>query len=102
MTANTRRIHQHWSVRDVVHRVLDAACIVGGSLAGLRLTGVPVGERHLMAAASAVIIFYLTAEISGMYRNWRGVSTEREILCAASTWGFSLLFLSALARIIRR
>ncbi len=80
----------------MVHRVLDAVCIVAGSLASLHLTGVPVGERHLMAAASAVVIYYLTAEISGMYRNWRGVSAEREMLCAASTWGFSLLLLSAL------
>lgn len=100
MTANPRRIQQYWSVRDVVHRVLDAACIVAGSLVGLRLSGVPAGERHLMAAAAAVVLYYLTAEISGMYRNWRGVSTEREVLCAAFTWGFTLLFLSATGFIV--
>ncbi len=33
-----------------------------------------------------MIVFYLVAEATGAYRNWRGTSTSRELSCTLITW----------------
>jgi putative colanic acid biosynthesis UDP-glucose lipid carrier transferase len=58
-------------------------------------------ELYLLAGAAAVVIFYLLSEISGMYRNWRGVSIEREILCVTMTWMATIPALLAAAVMTR-
>ncbi|MGY8770611.1 MAG: undecaprenyl-phosphate glucose phosphotransferase, partial [Pirellulales bacterium] len=39
-------------------------------------------------------LFYVVSQITGMYRKWSGVSTERELFCTALTWSISILGLS--------
>ncbi len=63
---------------------------------GLTSQGGRVDEFHLLAGAAATIIFYLMCEISGMYRNCRGVSIERELICAAISWAATIPALLAL------
>jgi putative colanic acid biosynthesis UDP-glucose lipid carrier transferase len=43
----------------------------------------------------------LIAEITGVYRSWRGISTDREILCSWLTWGATLLVLLAIGYVAR-
>ncbi len=97
MSANRRQIHQNWLARDLVHRILDAGCVLAGMAIGARLTLGPLTERQFAIGALAAILYFLTAEISGMYRNWRGVSVEREVTCAVFTWSFTWLFMMAAA-----
>jgi putative colanic acid biosynthesis UDP-glucose lipid carrier transferase len=86
MPASRPRIYQAWSLRDLVYRVADAAAIAAGLVVALRWTHTPVGETHVTAAAAAIVVHYLVAEANGMYRSWRTVSAEREILCTLVTW----------------
>ena len=44
----------------------------------------------MLSGTAAVIIYWLVSEFTGMYRNWRGVSSMREIMCALGTWTLTL------------
>jgi putative colanic acid biosynthesis UDP-glucose lipid carrier transferase len=96
MTASKPRIQPSWSLCDLLYQLLDVAGILFGMMLGLALHGRPVDEDHLLAGAAATIVFFLMCEISGMYRNWRGASIEREILCAAVSWTATMPLLLAL------
>jgi putative colanic acid biosynthesis UDP-glucose lipid carrier transferase len=69
--------------------------ILLGLVISAKLQVEQLDEFYLLAGAGAIIIYYLLCEISGMYRNWRGVSIEREILCAVVTWVATVPFLLA-------
>lgn len=92
-----RHIHADSSLWDVVHRLLDAASIVASLAAVVRAAQVESSEAQLAAGAAAVVIYFLVAEISGMYRSWRGVTTEREITCATLTWIYTVPVLMTIA-----
>jgi putative colanic acid biosynthesis UDP-glucose lipid carrier transferase len=81
-----RKITQHTSLLTIILRAFDAAGIVGGLYAAERLVGSDVGPSATAAALAAVALFFLVAEITGLYRSWHGISGERELLCAAATW----------------
>ena len=88
-----RRIRQTWSIRDALHRLIDGLCIVGAMFAVLAVFRLPVEQAYLLAAASGIIGFYLVAEFCGLYRSWRGVSAEREVLCAVLAWTYTAIVL---------
>jgi putative colanic acid biosynthesis UDP-glucose lipid carrier transferase len=96
-----RQIQQLWTVRDVVHRFLDAGSILLALVLAQQITHRPVDPETLLAGATAVIGFYLVAEITGMYRNWRGALVEREIGCALLTWGVAIGGVAATAYFTR-
>ena len=96
----SRRIQTQFSLSDMLCRVMDVASIVLGMWVALKITGQPVREFHLLAAATATVAFYLFGEVAGLYRNWRGVSVEGEVLCAALAWSAALPSLLALSVLV--
>ena len=82
-------------MRDTIYRLVDMSGILTGLVISAKLQVAQLDEFYLLAGAGAIIIYYLLCEISGMYRNWRGVSIEREILCAVVTWIATIPFLLA-------
>lgn len=88
-----RRIRQTWSLRDALHRLIDGLCIVAAMLGVLAIFRLPVEQAHLLAAAAGIIGFYLVAEFCGLYRSWRGVSAEREVLCTLLAWTYTAVAL---------
>ena len=52
MSSADRRIHQHWSVVAIVHRVLDAVAILGAIALAMRWEPPPAGELCLAAGIS--------------------------------------------------
>lgn len=87
--ANPRRIYQYWSVRELFYRLVDGAAVVAGLLLVVAARrGITQGD--VLAALVAVLVFHFVAEITGLYRNWRGISLERELWCAVATWLFSV------------
>ncbi len=42
----------------------------------------------LTVAASAVLIYVVAAEFSGLYRSWRGAGLRRELACILLTWAY--------------
>jgi putative colanic acid biosynthesis UDP-glucose lipid carrier transferase len=90
-----RRIHQQISLLGFLYRVVDAACVA----AGLSFALWVVGSRqfdYVLPAAVAIIVHYLVAELAGMYRSWRGVSTNREAVATVVTWLVAFGLLAAL------
>jgi putative colanic acid biosynthesis UDP-glucose lipid carrier transferase len=90
MGPTQRRIHQTTSLVTILQRLLDALGILVGLGWACTLATAAEGMPKTLSAASAIIIFYLLAEFTGMYRNWRGASAERELLCALGTWTITL------------
>lgn len=76
-------------------RLADAASVAGGLLLALRFAGLQTPPFALQGAA-AVIVHYLVAEFSGMYRSWRGASPEREVFGSLFSWSTSFAILVAL------
>jgi putative colanic acid biosynthesis UDP-glucose lipid carrier transferase len=88
-----RRVIQHWSLNEGLYRLVDACCILFGlSFALLYRQWQPTTQQELIGAC-AVILYLLIAEITGVYRSWRGISTDREIVCAWITWIASVVVL---------
>ena len=86
MPNQTARIHQFRSILDVIPRLTDTIGIVG-SLLLLGARGSQAGSEELwLAAVMAVVVYYMTAEVTGLFRSWHGVAAEREVGCAGLTW----------------
>jgi putative colanic acid biosynthesis UDP-glucose lipid carrier transferase len=89
-------IHQHWSPTGFLYRLTDAACIVLGLYLASRFAtwqGTPY--YHWLAGAAAIILYGMVAELSGIYRRWRGVSKRRELVSTLLAWGWTLLLMLA-------
>jgi putative colanic acid biosysnthesis UDP-glucose lipid carrier transferase len=95
--SDKHRIHQQWSIRGVCYRLSDALSIV----LGLAVVAVHRGlstsiDHYIIAAALAIIVYGLAAEIGDMYRSWRGVSANREAMGTLLSWGATWTLLLAL------
>ena len=100
-TSQKAKIHQTWSLCETMYRLIDVASILTGLVVAVRLQVGQLNDFYLLSGAAAVILFYLLGEITGMYRNWRGVSVEREIVCASGTWGATVPTSLVLATVTR-
>ncbi len=81
-----RTIQHPSSLLDIGLRIADMAAIVGSVYFVAWMQGIATGSNRLLAAAAGAIIFSVAAEITGLYRSWHGVSSERELLCNSITW----------------
>jgi len=97
MNQGDRHIKQKSTLLDVFYRVADAGAIFAGVMIAATGWGNGLHAEHHLAVATVLAIFYVVAEMTGMYRNWRGVSTQREIICGVMTWIVALAALVALA-----
>lgn len=95
MALPARHIHQHFSFGGSLLRLADAASVAGGLLLALRFAEAAPAD-YVLYGAAAVIVHYLVAEFSGMYRSWRGASSEREIFCSLFVWSGSFAILALL------
>jgi len=91
MTANSPRIHNPRYVSNMINRFLDGCAIVGGLVIAAKIYAPPAGQDFALAGAVALVLYYLMAEVGGMYRDWRGSSVEREIGYALWIWALAAL-----------
>jgi putative colanic acid biosynthesis UDP-glucose lipid carrier transferase len=96
-----RRVLQTVSLNEALYRVVDAAAILLGLVLVETFTAWQPSTRNELCGAAAVIAFLLIAEITGVYRSWRGISTDREILCAWITWAVTIVTLLAVGYVAR-
>src|SRR5690606_12277460 len=40
-------------------------------------------------AAATILVYHVVAEVSGLYRNWRGTRLRREIVCVLTSWAYT-------------
>jgi putative colanic acid biosynthesis UDP-glucose lipid carrier transferase len=90
------RIQDPWYVRETVTRLWDGTvCLLTYGLA-LHLVQPAQAASQIWVGGLSVLLFYVVAEVAGLYRNWRGIPVRQEIFCAWWTWAFSLLALGGL------
>ncbi len=94
--SSARRIQQQWSAIESLYRLLDAACIATGLYLATFYATPMAREHYFLAGAATIMLFNIIAGFSGMYRNWRGVSAGRELICSLVTWGATLVGLAVL------
>jgi len=90
MAPASLRIIPHWSLRDIVYRLLDGGSIAAGLLLAAWWTACAWNEHLALVGGVAMIVYGLLAEANGMYRSWRGVSAEQELLCVLLSWALSV------------
>ncbi|QDU31315.1 UDP-glucose:undecaprenyl-phosphate glucose-1-phosphate transferase [Anatilimnocola aggregata] len=91
-----RRIRQPISFMGSLFRLVDFASIVGGLWLASWLIG-RLPQHEVVAGCLAIVGHLLIAEFTGLYRSWRGVSSEREVFCTLLTWGLSLALLATVS-----
>ena len=79
MSSAQRGIHQHASLLAIVLRLTDTLAIVSGLRVATALAGITLDSHGLLAAASAIVIFSLVAEVGGLYRSWHGCSAAARV-----------------------
>ncbi len=76
----------------LVHRLSDALAIFAATrLAWQAVNSAgPAAEIDLLLPAAALIVHYLSGELTGLYRSWHGVSLDRELMCVWATWAYTV------------
>jgi putative colanic acid biosysnthesis UDP-glucose lipid carrier transferase len=97
-----RYIHQKWSARGVWYRLADASCIAVGLTISIQRGLTTTIDHCIIAGAAAIIVYGLLAEIGDMYRNWHGVSEQREVVGTLICWGCTWMTLLLLAFVTAR
>ena len=79
-------LHSYESAVSFAQRLADAGWIVVGLYIACRLYPQDWWQTNTTAAAVAVIVFHLVAELNGLYRSWRGAPLKHEAWKVLSTW----------------
>ncbi len=81
----------HASEISAVIRLVDALVIVGTYWLASTLYALGNWSREeLIAASIAVVVFFLAAEVNGLYRSWRGSDLRQEAFRVLSSWAASV------------
>ncbi|MGI9472841.1 MAG: undecaprenyl-phosphate glucose phosphotransferase [Rubripirellula sp.] len=81
---------------DFLEPCLDAAAVMS-SLAAVRwITGRPVDDMTMVVGFISVIVFLLSAQLTGLHRRRDIGTADREMSNVAATWGFAVLLLAML------
>jgi putative colanic acid biosynthesis UDP-glucose lipid carrier transferase len=90
MTQVSRGISFHESLFYSLHRLVDAAVICAGVSLALGHTHGATLPDLLTIAAATILVYHVVAELSGLYRSWRGSRLRREIACVLMTWAYAV------------
>ena len=72
-----------------VHRLVDAAIICLSVALSLRHTVEATTSDLLTVAATSIVVYHVVADLSGLYRSWRGTRLRNEIVCVLATWAYT-------------
>ena len=90
MTQVSRGISFHESLFYSIHQLVDAAVIMITVHFALRHTDTATLHDVLTISAATVLVYHVVAELSGVYRSWRGSRLRREIACILLTWAYAV------------
>lgn len=79
-------VRSHQSSIALLQRLSDVGLLVGTLWLSVWLTGYSWSDHYSVAALAGALLYYLLAEINGMYGSWRGASFSQEMKCFAWTW----------------
>jgi putative colanic acid biosynthesis UDP-glucose lipid carrier transferase len=87
-------IHQHSSLLGHFYRGMDVIIVAGCFFLMKKVSPFPWQLQDFFVACSAAGFFYLCAELSGLYRSWRGAELQQINLRILVAWtGTALGFL---------
>jgi len=78
-------------------KIVDAAIIVAVLVASVLLYRPAWDVKYSLAALLAAILFFLFAEIAGLYRPWRGETLKRQFFQIVFVWAETFFVLMLLA-----
>jgi len=81
----------HSSKLELLHRLFDAAIVVACFLLSAVYYDYPWNPHFSFFSALAVIVFYVTAGRSGLYRSWRTASFRHESGLVLQAWLLTVL-----------
>jgi putative colanic acid biosynthesis UDP-glucose lipid carrier transferase len=90
MSPVSRGIAEQASTINSLHRLVDAVLITLCTIWAIGFTPSVTTEEGLALSAVAIVVFHVVAELSGLYRSWRGSRTGRELVCIALTWAYAV------------
>lgn len=90
MSPVTRGIAEQPSPLSSLHRVVDAVLIALCTYWALDLTPDVTPDEWIALSAAAILVHHTVAELSGLYRSWRGSRMRRELACIALTWTYAV------------
>jgi len=90
MSPITRGISHSESLLYSLHRLIDAAIICVTVGLALRHTSQAGVTDLVMIAATSIIVYHVVADLSGLYRSWRGTRLQNEIVCVFVTWAYTV------------
>lgn len=90
MSPVSRGIAEHASPVDNLHRLVDGVLIALCTLWALDFTPGSTTDEWLALSAAAILVHHTVAELSGLYRSWRGSRIRRELACILLTWAYAV------------
>ncbi|WP_165741483.1 undecaprenyl-phosphate glucose phosphotransferase [Candidatus Thiosymbion oneisti] len=78
-------------------KAVDALIIAAVLVAAIKLHGPLWGPGYTIAVLVAVIVFFLVAEVVGLYRPWRGETVSRQFFQLLLVWMWTFFILLLLA-----
>ncbi len=97
-----RHVYQHGSLLGVWYRFADALGIALAMAISLPPCLPTITDPYVIAAAVAIIVYFLFAELGNMYRSWQGVSAHREAVGMLICWSCTALTLLSLGFVTKR
>jgi putative colanic acid biosynthesis UDP-glucose lipid carrier transferase len=96
MSPITRGISFGESLLYSLHRLIDAAVICIALGLAMRHTDGASWTQLLVIAAAAILVNHVVADLTGLYRSWRGTRLWGEIGCLFVTWAYTVPILLGL------
>ena len=95
MSDRFQAIRQYPSIAKMIYKLIDILAIALGLVLLLQWVPELNSKSTLVSFLIAVGVFSLTAELVGLYRNWQGISFEREATCSLIAWSGAFVVLFA-------
>ncbi|MEM8864106.1 MAG: undecaprenyl-phosphate glucose phosphotransferase [Planctomycetota bacterium] len=89
-------IRPHSTALGGLTRVADTGVIAAVLLVALQATplgheaGWSIANEWVAILAATILILHVVAELTGLYRNWRGSRLGGEVTCITLTWAYTL------------
>ena len=96
--SDTKQIRQYESYPQLLMKLADSAAIVLGLILLLFWFPDSNSRSTIIVGLVAIGVFNWSAELLGVYRNWRGIGFAREATCTSLAWSLTLFSLAALGQ----
>ena len=100
MPTVAKSVQEQWHIRTLTYRLADAIVIIVGWLLATASLAPTADQNYALAMTVTILVFHFVGEITGMYRNWRGVTVDKEVMCAFLTWLITLPILVTIVVLI--